>query len=82
MRKPIKKKQVQDLIEVLAEEPKVDLIIKRAREKDKEIVREIKKIGIKILRREERKIKKLVLKEKKMYMLKQETESEDHPVIP
>ena len=53
-----------------------DKKIKKARDKDKEVVRaveEIKKAGIKVVRGEEWQLEEdLVLKEEKVYMLKNE----------
>ena len=62
--------------EVVIEESKVDIVekIKIARSKDEEVVRiveEIKKVGVKVLRRNKWQIKvDLVLKESKVYVLK------------
>ena len=67
-----------NLSEVVIEELEVDILerIKIARSKDKEVVRvveEIKKAGVKVLRGEEWQIEEdLVLKEGKVYMLKDE----------
>jgi len=69
---------LRSLQEVVIEGPKVDIVenIKKARSKDKEVVRvveEIKKVGVKVLRGEKWKIEKdLVLKERKVYVLKDE----------
>jgi len=69
---------LHSLQEVVIEGPKVDIVenIKKARSKDKEVVRvveEIKKVGVKVLRGEKWKIEKdLVLKERKVYVLKDE----------
>jgi len=66
------------MYEVVVEGPEVDLLekIKKARSKDKNVVRvveEIKKAGVKELRGNEWKIKEdLVLKEGKVYVLKDE----------
>jgi len=66
------------LYKVVIERPKVGIVekIKKARGKDKKVVRvieEIKKTGIKILREEEWQIEEdLVLKEGKVYVLKNE----------
>ena len=64
------------MYEVIVEGPEVDLVekIKKAKSKDEDVVRvveEIKKVGIKELRGNEWKIEgDLVLKERKMYVLK------------
>ena len=66
------------MIEVVVEEPETMLVekIKRAREKDKEVVKvvkEIKKAEVKTLKGNEWKIKgELVLKERKVYIPKNE----------
>jgi len=66
------------LEEVIIEGPEVEIIekIKKARGKDKEVVRimeEMKKVGVKMIQGEEWKIKgELVLKEGKVYVLKDE----------
>ena len=66
------------LEEVIIEGPEVEIIekIKKARGKDKEVVRimeEMKKAGVKMIQGEEWKIKgELVLKEGKVYVLKDE----------
>jgi len=66
------------LQEVVIEGPKVDIVekIKKARSKSKEIVRvveEMKKVEVKVLRGEEWEIEKdLVLKERKVYVSKDE----------
>jgi len=67
---------LHSLQEVVIEGPKVDIVekIKKARSKDKEIVRvveEMKKVKVKVLRGEEWEIEKdLVLKKGKVYVLK------------
>ena len=67
-----------NLLEVVIEEPKVDIIekIKRARSKDEEVVRvveEMKKAEVKTLKGEKWQIEEnLVLKKGKIYMLKDE----------
>ena len=64
------------LHKVVIEGPEVDIVkkIKKARSKDKEVVRvveEIKKTGVKVVREEEQQIEgDLVLKEGKMYVSK------------
>ena len=69
---------MHSLHEVVIEELEVDILekIKKARDKDKKIVRvveEIKKVGVKVLRGEEWQLEgDLVLKEGKMYVLKNE----------
>ena len=69
---------LHNLYEVVIEEPKVDILekIKKARSKDKEVVRvveKIKKVGAKVLQEEEWQIERdLVLKERKVYILKDE----------
>ena len=76
--KIIKKQWICYLAEVVIEESEVDIIeeIKIAREKNKKIVRvvkEIKKVGVKMLREDEWQIEgDLVLKEGKVYVLKDE----------
>jgi len=72
----IKNNWVHSLEEVVIERPEVDILekIKKARSKDKEVVRiveEIKKARVKKLREEEWKIERdLVLKEGKIYVPK------------
>ena len=72
----IKDNWLHKLEEVIIEGPGVDIIekIKKARDKDKEVVRiveEIKKVGVKLIQGEEWKIEgELVLKEAKVYVLK------------
>ena len=67
-----------NLLEVVIEEPKVDIIekIKRARSKDEEVdrvVEEMKKAEVKTLKGEKWQIEEnLVLKKGKIYMLKDE----------
>jgi len=67
-----------NLLEVVIEEPKVDIIekIKRARSKDEEVVRVVegmKKAEVKTLKGEKWQIEEnLVLKKGKIYMLKDE----------
>ena len=74
--KLIKEEWVRGMIEVVVERPKTMLLekIKKARGKDKEVVKvveEIKKVGIKNLREEEWEIERdLVLKKGKMYVPK------------
>jgi len=69
---------LRNLYEVVIEESRVDIVekIKRARVKDEEIVRvveEMKKAGIRAVREEEWQLEgDLVLKEGKMYILKDE----------
>ena len=66
------------LEEVIIEEPEVEILekIKKARDKDKEIVRiveEMKKTGVKVIQGEEWKMEgELVLKKGKVYVLKDE----------
>ena len=65
-----------NLYEVVIEEPEVNILekIKKARDKDKEVVKvveEMKKVGIKVVRGEEWQLEEnLVLKERKVYVLK------------
>ena len=67
---------MHNLYEVVIEESKVDILekIKKARDKDKEVVKvveEIKKAGIRTVRGEEWQLEgDLVLKERKVYILK------------
>jgi len=74
----VKDSWLHKLKEVIIEGPKVDIIekIKKARGKDKEVVRiveEMKKAGVKAIQGEEWKMEeKLVLKEGKVYILKDE----------
>ena len=74
----IKNNWIRKLQEVVIEGPEVDIIekIKKARSKDEYVVRvvkEMKKVGVKELRGNEWKIEgDLVLKERKMYVLKEE----------
>ena len=74
--KLIKEEWVREIIEVVVKEPETMLLekIKKARGKDKEVVKvveEIKKVGIKNLREEEWEIERdLVLKKGKMYVPK------------
>jgi len=69
---------LQNLYEVVIEGPEVDTVekIKRARGKDKEVVRvveEMKKVEIKAVRGEEWQLEgDLILKERKMYVPKDE----------
>ena len=69
---------LHSLHEVIVEEPEVDIVekIKKARDKDKKVVRvveEMKKASIKVLRRDKWQIKEdLVLKEEKVYVPKNE----------
>ena len=71
----IKEQRIHSLAEVAIEESEVD-IVEKVRGKDKEIVRvvkEMKKAGVKELKGKEQQIKgDLVLKEGKVYMLKDE----------
>ena len=66
------------LQEVVMEEPEVDIVekMKKARSKDEEVVRvveEMKKAGVKVLQGDEWQIEgDLVLKERKVYVLKDE----------
>jgi len=66
------------MYEVVVEGPEVDLLekIKKARSKDEDVVRvveEMKKVGVKELRGDEWKVEEdLVLKEGKVYVLKDE----------
>ena len=72
----IKDNWIRSLVEVVIEGPEVDIIekIKRARSKDKEVVRiveEMKKTRVKEIRGEEWKIEEdLVIKEEKIYVPK------------
>jgi len=72
----IKKQWVYSLVEVVIEEPEVEIIekIKKARSKDKEVVRiveEMKKTVVKVLRGDEWQIEgDLVLKKRKVYIPK------------
>ena len=74
----IKDQQLYSLSEVVMKEPEVDILkkIKIARNKNKKVVRiveEMKKAGVKVQRREEWQIEgDLVLKEGKVYVLKDE----------
>ena len=76
--KLIKEEYIRGMIEVVVEELKMILVekIKRTRGKDKEVVRiieEMKRVGIKNLRGDKWEIEEdLVLKEEKMYVLKNE----------
>ena len=71
----IKEQWIYSLAEVVIEESEVD-VVEKARGKDKEIVRiveEMKKAGVKELKDKEQQIKRdLVLKEEKVYILKDE----------
>ena len=66
------------LHEVVIEGPEVDILekIKKTRKKDEEVVRvveEMKKAGVKVIREEEWQLEgDLVLKEEKVYVLKDE----------
>ena len=65
------------MYEVVIKRPEVDLLekIKKARSKDKDVIRVIekmKKTGVKKLRENEWKIEELVLKEGKIYIPKDE----------
>ena len=72
----IKDNWIRSLEEVVIEEPEVDIVkkIKKARSKNKEVVRiveEMKKARVKEIRGEEWKIERdLVIKEGKIYVLK------------
>jgi len=74
----IKDNWIRSMQEVVVEGPEVDMLekIKKTRSKDKDVVRvveEMKKMGVKKLRRNEWQIKgDLVLKEEKVYVLKDE----------
>ena len=74
----IKDNWIHSMYEVVVERPEVELVekIKRARSKNKDVVRvveEMKKAGVKELRGNEWKIKgDIVLKEEKVYVLKDE----------
>ena len=74
----IKDNQICSLQEVVIEGPEVDILekIKKARSKDKKVVRvveEIKKTGVKVIKRDEWQIEEdLVLKKEKVYVLKDE----------
>ena len=74
----IKDNWIHSIQEVVIERPEVEILekIKKARDKDKEIVRiveEMKKAGVKVIQGEEWKIEeKLVLKEGKVYVPKDE----------
>ena len=74
----IKDNWICSMYEVVVEGPEVELVekIKKARSKDKDVVRiveEMKKVGVKELRGNEWKIEEeLVLKEGKVYVLKDE----------
>ena len=74
--KLIKKEWIRGIIEVIIKGLKIILIekIKRIRRRDKEVVKvvkEIKKAGVKILKKDKWEIEKeLVLKKKKVYMPK------------
>ena len=74
----IKDNWIRNMYEVVIEGPEVDIVekIKKARSKNKDIVRvveEMKKAGVKELRRNERKVEgDLVLKEGKIYVPKDE----------
>jgi len=74
----IKDNWIHSMYEVVVEEPEVELVekIKKARSKDEDVVRvveEMKKAGVKELRGNEWKIEgELVLKEGKVYVLKDE----------
>ena len=66
------------LYEIIIEEPEVNIVekIKKARSKDKEVVRvveEMEKVGVKVVREDKWQIEgELVLKERKVYVLKNE----------
>jgi len=74
----IKDNWIQKMYEVVVEGPEVDILekIKKARSKDKDVVRvveEMKKVGVKELRGKEWKIEEeLVLKKEKVYIPKDE----------
>jgi len=66
---------LHSLHKVVIEGSEIDIVekIKKARNKDKEVVEEIKKVGVKIVRREEWQIEgDLVLNEGKVYVLQDE----------
>ena len=69
---------MHNLYEVVIEGPEVDIVekMKKARGKDKEVVRvveEMKKVGIKVVRGEEWQLKgDLILKKRKVYVPKDE----------
>ena len=66
------------LYEIIIEEPEVNIVekIKKARSKDKEVVRvveEMEKVGVKVVREDKWQIEgELVLNERKVYVLKNE----------
>ena len=70
----IKNCQICNLVEVIIERPKEEIVkkIKKIKDKNKEVVKvveKMKKTGVKVLRREKWQIKKdLVLKERKIYI--------------
>ena len=74
----IKDCQLYSLQKVVIEEPNVEILekIKKARDKDKEVVRvveEMKKVKVSVLREEEQELEgDLVLKDGKVYVLKNE----------
>ena len=72
----MKEQWIYSLVEVIIEEPEVDIVKKKARGKDKKIVRvveEMKKVEVKELWGEEWQIKgDLILKEGKVYIPKDE----------
>jgi len=74
----IKDKWICSLQEVVIEGPEVDIIekIKKARSKDKKVVKvveEMKKTRVKVIKKDEWQVEgDLVLKEEKVYMLKDE----------
>ena len=71
----IKDNWIHSLQEVVIEEPKVEILekIKKARSKDKDVVRVVEKVKVKKLRTNEWQIEgDLVLKEEKMYVPKNE----------
>jgi len=74
----IKNNWICNMYEVVVEGPKVEIVekIKKARSKDEDVVRvveEMKKVGVKELRGNEWKIEgEIVLKEEKVYVLKDE----------
>jgi len=76
--KLIKEEWIRGIMEVVVEGPEMRLLekMKRARGKDEEVVRvveEMKKVGVKNLKGDEWEIKEdLVLKEEKVYVLKDE----------
>jgi len=72
----IKKQWIHSLVKVVIEKPKVEIVEKKTRSQNKEIIRiieKMKKVGIKVLREDKWQMKgDLVLKEEKVYMSKDE----------